>query len=126
MNKLLGACLTVSLLAGCFNTRISLLDPDESTERVSMSALKGANLDHFIEFQNTACLFWGIVAPDAVDPKKVLAPYLQGGTRVSNLKISTYGSFTDSLVAVLSLGIYCPMTIQIEGDVVGTRPQRRK
>ena len=126
MNKLLGACLVVSLLSGCFSTRIALMAPDETTERVSMTALKGTNLDHFIEFQNTACYFWGIVAPDPVDPRKVLAPYLQGGTKISNLKISTYGSFTDSLVAILSVGIYCPMTIQVEGDVIGTRPQRRR
>lgn len=118
--------LSAMLLAGCYNLRISLPEGVDSTERFALSTLKGANLDHFSETQGTTYLFWGIVSPAPVDPEQVLAPYLRGGSRISNLTISSHHSFTDALVMFLTLGIVDPLTIRYEGDVVGASAPRRR
>lgn len=91
-----------------------------------MSTLKGTTLDHFTETQSASYLFWGIVPPSPVNPQQILAPYLQGGARISNLTITSHHSFTDALVMLLTLGIVDPLTIRYEGDVVGNPAMRRR
>ncbi len=84
------------------------------------SSESSPSIHHFTRTKAVNHFFWGFVGPDDADIEKVIADAVKqnSGTRAINIKIEFKQTFLKNLVGVVTIGIYLPRTLKIEGDVV--------
>ena len=106
----LSACYTVTLDARSSDTAISMNNPGQK-----------ATKQHFRLQLTSHHIIYGLIEisePDIADEiKKQVRSY--GGTEAVNVFVKTEHSFLDGFLNWLTGGIYNPVTVIIEGDVVG-------
>ena len=64
--------------------------------------------------------FWGYVRPDNADIEEIIADPVKHnlGTRAVNIQMEFKQTFLKKSLGAITIGIYVPSTLQIEGDVV--------
>jgi len=60
---------------------------------------------------------FGIIRGKQPDLQTQLAKYLRPGEQITQLTITTRHTFTDNLVATITLLIYCPVTVDVRGKI---------
>ncbi len=91
---------------------------DEVTETARFESTTFIN--HFTRTQAVNYFFWGLARPNEAAIEKAIADAVKdkSGTRAINIKLECKQTFLHLLVSVITIGIYSPRTIKIEGDVV--------
>lgn len=113
---ILATCLS---LTGCYTMRFSGQQVDD--DAVFFTQVAGSHEEHFKESETIGYMFWGGLAMGSPDPGRVLGRYVGSGRKIANFRIVAEQSFTDGLLGLLTLGIYSPLTVTYEGDVVKPR-----
>ncbi len=114
--KLIPSSALALALSGCYTLQ---LRPDGFADgQVYFTRVQGEQVQHIRESDWAGFLFWGLVNIHQPDPYAVLGHDIGPGEVLSNLKIQSSNQFTDSLLAIITLGIYVPRTITYEADVV--------
>ena len=62
--------------------------------------------------------FWGLFRFSQPSLRKTLATQLVGGNGVADVKIRVHSSFFDVLITGLTVGLFVPRSVTIEGVVV--------
>jgi hypothetical protein len=77
-------------------------------------------LGHFTESRQAHFLIEGLIGISIPSASEVLDEQVRsrGGCCVSSLQITTSHTFVDLLLTVITGGIYAPVTVTFEGDVV--------
>ena len=119
-NKL-SICTLVSLLAfsqGCY-TLNQVGTPTSEAIEVTNSQ-NATSINHFTRTKTVNHFVLGLVSPDDAGIEKIVADAvkLNSGTRAVNVKLKYQQTFVNGLVGAITLGIYTPFTLKIEGDVV--------
>ncbi len=80
----------------------------------------GSIIKHFSTTMKVNHFIYGLVTPSDPDVAKALSDEVRvaGGTHAINVKVHYEMMFIDGLINFLTLGIYNPFTLTIEGDVV--------
>lgn len=101
-------CYTLSQVGTPTEEAIEITNSDNATSIKHFTRTKTVN--HFI---------YGLVSPDDAGIEKLVADAVKqnGGSRAVNVKMKYQQTFVNGLVALLTLGIYTPFTLKIEGDV---------
>jgi hypothetical protein len=102
-------CYTLNQIGSPTNEAIEITNSENVTSIKHFTRTKTVN--HFV---------YGLVSPDDVGIEKVVSDAVKqnGGTRAVNVKMKYQQTFVNGLVAALTMGIYTPFTLNIEGDVV--------
>lgn len=114
--RTIAASLLALALSGCFTVQMSMRSMD--SDSVYMTRLAGANEGHYQESEGVGFLFWGIVPLGNADPSKFLRKYVGNGRRIANFRAASELSPTDFLLTFVTFGIYAPLTMRYEWDVV--------
>lgn len=103
---------------GCY-TLNAVGTPAETTLSMSNNPT-GSVIKHFISTKKVNHFVYGLVTPIDPDVAKVLSDEVKaaGGTHAINVKVHYQMTFVDGLVASITVGIYTPFTLTLEGDVV--------
>lgn len=118
------ACAMAAMtLSGCFSVQMTMRSMD--SESVYMTRLQGANEGHYQESETIGFLFWGLVPLGQADPSKFLRKYVGNGRRIASFRASTEQSPIDWLLTGITLGIYSPLTMRYEWDVVYVKLARK-
>jgi len=64
----------------------------------------------------------GIKKGKPVDTKSAMSEYSSKDYKLSSMKVSFRHSFSNILVTIVTLGIYCPVTVVVSGDLIRTAP----
>jgi hypothetical protein len=115
------ACLLLFILMisqGCY-TLNQIGSPTNEAIEITNSE-KATSIKHFTRTKTVNHFVYGLVSPDDVGIEKLVSDAVKqsGGTRAVNVKMKYQQTFVNGLVAVLTMGIYTPFTLNIEGDVV--------
>ena len=119
-NKLL-ICTFVSLLLfsqGCYTLNQVGTPTSEAIEITNSQ--NAASVKHFTRTKTVNHFVFGLVSPDDAGIEQIVADAvkLNSGTRAVNVKMKYQQTFVNGLVGAITLGIYTPFTLKIEGDVV--------
>ena len=119
-NKLV-VCALLSVFVfsqGCYTLNQVGTPIDEAIEITNSE--NATSIKHFTRTKTVNHFVYGLVSPDDAGVEKVVADAVKqnGGTRAVNVKMKYQQTFINGLVGVLTLGIYVPFTLNIEGDVV--------
>lgn len=103
---------------GCYTLNQIGTPTDEAIEITNSE--NAESIKHFTRTKTVSHFVYGLVSPDDVGIEKLVADAVKqnGGTRAVNVKIKYQLTFINGLVGGLTLGIYTPFTLTIEGDVV--------
>jgi hypothetical protein len=79
-----------------------------------------ASLGHFTETRHAHFIIYGLVNLSNPDMHDILQEQCteKGGSSISNLNLTTTHTFVDGLISSITFGIYNPVTVIVEGDVV--------
>jgi hypothetical protein len=104
----LGSCYTLNLKSGPNDHAISL-----------SNSPKGKIIKHFTISKNIGHLIYGLVNLDDMDVSKMIGDEIEaaGGTSAINVKIMYQETFVNGLINGITLGIYNPYSLEIEGDI---------
>jgi hypothetical protein len=111
------ACLLI--VQGCASDFV--LVPSQSEYAISLSGQpSGTFVRHFIVSTKIPHLFGRLFSPKGIRIDEILRENLEleKGVRVVNLRIEYTQTFWDGLVVWLTLGMYMPYTLTLEGDIV--------
>ena len=77
-------------------------------------------LGHFTESRHAHFLIAGLINIGTPNVSEVLEEQvkMKGGSAVANLQLTTTHTFVDGLVNIITGGIYNPVTVEFDGDVV--------
>ena len=119
-NKLL-ICTLVSMLVfgqGCFTLNQVGTPTNEAIEITNSE--NATSIKHFTRTKTVNHFVFGLVSPDDAGIEKVVSDAVKqnAGTRAVNVKMKYQQTFVNGLVGAITLGIYTPFTLKIEGDVV--------
>jgi hypothetical protein len=119
-NKFLTCLLPVILIIsqGCY-TLNQIGSPTNEAIEITNSE-NSIPIKHFTRTKTVNHFVYGLVSPDDVGIEKVVSDAVKqnSGTRAVNVKIKYQQTFVNGLVGALTMGIYIPFTLNIEGDVV--------
>jgi hypothetical protein len=75
---------------------------------------------HFSESRHAHFLIEGLISVGQPDLKQLFTDEISvnNGKAITNLSLTTTHSFIDLIVGIITVGIYTPVTVEIEGDVV--------
>lgn len=76
-------------------------------------------IKHFTRTKTVNHFVYGLVSPDDAGIEKIVADAVKqnGGTHAVSVKLKYQQTFINGLVGALTMGIYTPFTLTIEGDV---------
>jgi hypothetical protein len=102
-------CYTLNQIGSPISEAIEITNSENAPPIKHFSRTKTVN--HFV---------YGLVSPDDVGIEKLVSDAVKqnSGTRAVNVKIKYQQTFVNGLVGALTMGIYTPFTLNIEGDVV--------
>jgi len=114
----IGARVLAILVQGCFTLNQVGTPTEEAIEITNTD--NAPALNHFKRTKTINHFVYGLVSPDDAGIEKTVAEAIkqEGGTRAVNVKLKYQQTFVNGLVNALTLGIYNPFTLIIEGDVV--------
>lgn len=120
MRRLLLLGIVCVTLTGCYTLRTELRqdEADDFQRTVYLSEKHGKVDRRFEETEGIAFSFWGASVARASDPSAILSKYLRQGYTISNLRITTERTFSDSVLTGITLGLYSPWTVRYTGDLV--------
>jgi len=77
-------------------------------------------LQHFSRTKTVNHFVYGLVSPDDAGIEQIVsdAVKINNGTGAVNVKIKYQQTFLNGLVSALTIGIYNPFTLNVEGDVI--------
>jgi len=81
---------------------------------------KATPVSHFERDETINHFLWGLVSPANAEVEQLIAMEVQriGGTRAVNIRMKYQMTFLNGLLNLITLGIYNPFTLTIEGDVI--------
>ncbi len=102
---------------GCFTLNQVGTPIDEAIEITN--SLNARSVKHFSRTKTVNHFIFGLVSPDDVGIEKIVSDEvkLNAGTRAINVKLKYQQTFLNAFVSVITIGIYTPFTLTIEGDV---------
>lgn len=102
-------CYTLNQMGSVKGSHIELTNAEEASVVGNFSAKKKVN--HFV---------WGLVSPADAQVEQLIANEVQakGGSKAVNVEWKYQQTFVDGLLGFITLGIYSPFTLTVEGDVV--------
>jgi hypothetical protein len=117
-NTLLASICVAALLAlsSCYTVHLQ----NTGGPNANMGPAPGTPVGHFNESAHAHFLLWGLLNVGTPNVGEILAEQTKamGGTSVGNLRVTTTHSFVDGLLSEITGGIYNPVTVEMEGDVV--------
>lgn len=86
----------------------------------AVSPENATSISYFTRTKAVNYFFWGFIRPDDANIEKVIADAVKqnSGTRAANIKMKFKQTYLKTLVSVITIGIYIPGTLKIEGDVL--------
>jgi len=90
-------------------------------EGIEITNKKNAPLiQHFSRTKTVNHFVYGLVSPDDAGIEQIVSEEvkMKNGTRAVNVKMNYQQTFLNGLVSVLTIGIYTPFTLKVDGDVV--------
>ena len=105
-------------MSSCFTLRHGTIPVDEGIE---LTNIEDAPTDGtFTSTKKVNHWVFGLVSPDDAGIEEMVSNQvkLAKGKRAVNVNITYQQKFIDGLVGALTLGIYMPYTVTVEGDVV--------
>jgi hypothetical protein len=105
------------MLGGCYTLN---LNSSASTHPISLSNMpKGSIIKHFTIEKSVGHLIYGLVTLNDIDVQNAISNEIEsaGGTEAVNVKIKYQATFVDGLLNGITLGIYNPYSLVIEGDI---------
>jgi len=115
--SLICICVVVLTLSSCYTLNLKST-PNEHP--ISLSNMpKGKIIKHFTYSKTVGHLILGLITLDDVDVAKTISDEVEaaGGTEAINVKITYQMTFVNGLVNLITLNIYNPLTLDIEGDI---------
>jgi len=108
----------IFLLTGCYTLNQIGEPVDQGIEITNME--KATPVSHFERDETITHFLWGLVSPANAEVEQIIAKEVQriGGTRAVNIRMKYQMTFVNGLLNLLTLGIYNPFTLTIEGDVI--------
>lgn len=103
---------------GCYTLHQVGTPTDEAIEITNTD--NATPIRHFTRTKKVNHFVFGLVSPDDAGIERIVsdAVKLEGGTKAVNVRMKYQLKFVDGLVSFITLGIYTPFTLSIEGDVV--------
>ncbi len=102
--------LPTILLGGTFRTEVTYVPPNVTVTPNQTPFKENLSARHWV---------WGLVKGQQPDLQQVLAKHVRPGEQVTRLTITTRHTWVDGVVLLLTVGIYCPHTVTIQGLVAG-------
>jgi hypothetical protein len=105
------------VVPGCYTLNQVGSPVDEGIEITNTE--NAAVIKHFTRTKTMNHFVYGLVSPDDAGIEKTVADAVKqdGGTHAVNVKIKYQQTFINGLVGALTMGIYTPFTLTIEGDI---------
>lgn len=116
---LLTLCIfTILILQGCYTLQQVGSPTDVAIEITNKE--QATSIEHFTRTKKINHFVYGLVSPDDAGIEKLIADVvkLNKGSAAVNIRMKYQQTFIDGLVGGLTLGIYTPFTLTVEGDVV--------
>jgi len=109
---------TLFLLPGCYTLNQVGAPTDEAIEITNSE--KAVPISHFVRNETVNHFIFGLVSPGDAEVEKLISQEIKkyGGTRAVNIRMKYQQTFVNGLIGILTLGIYNPFSLTIEGDVV--------
>jgi hypothetical protein len=109
---------TLLLLTGCY-TLNQVGAPQDVAIEITNSE-KAVPISHFVCDETVNHFIYGLVSPGDAEVEKLISQEIKkyGGTRAVNVRMKYQSTFLNGLIGGLTLGIYHPYSLTIEGDVV--------
>ncbi len=106
------------LLTGCYTLNQIGAPTDEAIEITNSE--KADPVSHFVRDETVNHYIFGLVSPGDAEVEKFISQEIKryGGTRAVNIRMKYQQTFVNGLIGLLTLGIYNPFSLTIEGDVV--------
>ena len=108
---LIGLVLTAVLfyfIGGTWRTEVTYTPPGVANVSTTSSFKEDLNARHWLV---------GMVKGEQPDIQKVISKHLSEGKKLTRLTIVTKHTFVDSILVIVTLGIYAPVTVTVEGTV---------
>jgi hypothetical protein len=105
--------------SGCYTLNMKASPTDHP---ISLSNQpKGKIIKHFTITKNVAHLIIGLVNLNDIDVSKEISKEIEaaGGSEAINVKVTYQMTFVNGLLNMITIGIYNPLTLEIEGDIAG-------
>ncbi|MDH3267504.1 MAG: Bor family protein [Ignavibacteria bacterium] len=108
----------IFLLTGCYTLNQIGEPVDQGIEITNME--KVTPVSHFETDATINHFLWGLVSPSNAEVEQLIAQEVKriGGTRAVNIRMKYQMTFVNGLLNFITLGIYNPFTLTVEGDVV--------
>jgi len=109
LGLLLQSCYTFQRVGSPTDVAIKLTSQEEA-----------APIKHFTRTKKIHHFVYGLVSPDDAGLEELISDVvtLNNGKAAVNVRMKYQQTFIDGLVGALTLGIYTPFTLTVEGDVV--------
>ena len=106
------------LLTGCYTLNQIGAPTDEAIEITNSE--KAVPISHFVRDVTVNHFIFGLVSPGDAEVEKLISQEIKryGGTRAVNIRMKYQQTFLNGLIGIITLGIYNPFSLIIEGDVV--------
>jgi len=110
------AIVILALVGGSFRTQVTY-------------PLRPAAQGRTVQFSETlTSRHWlgGLIKGEQPDLRQALAKYTAGGDEVGEISVDTRHTFGNCVVSLITLGIYCPVTVTVSGKVVASQAPAAK
>ena len=120
MNKIITLtviCFMTITLGSCYTLNLKS-SPNEHP--ISLSNMpKGKVIKHFSLSHNVGHLILGLITLNDIDVSKEISDEVEaaGGAEAINVKVTYQMTFVNGLLNAITIGIYNPFTLDIEGDI---------
>jgi hypothetical protein len=106
------------VVSGCYTVNV-IGTPADYTFSLSNQPT-GPVIKHFSTTMKVNHFVYGLVTPDNPDVVKAISDEVKAasGNQAINVKIRYEATFVDGLINSITLGIYNPYTLVIEGDII--------
>ena len=106
------------LLTGCYTLNQVGVPTEEAIEITNSE--KAVPISHFVRDETVNHFIFGLVSPGDAEVEKLISQEIKryGGTRAVNIRMKYQQTFLNGLIGIITLGIYNPFSLIIEGDVV--------
>lgn len=117
--RLVLICVSMALLLQSCYTFQRVGSPTEVAIEITNEA-QATPIKHFTRTKKIHHFVYGLVSPDDAGLEELIsdAVKLNNGSAAVNVRMKYQQTFIDGLVGGLTLGIYTPFTLTVEGDVV--------
>ena len=103
---------------GCYTLNQAGSPIQEAIELTNAEQARAVS--HFTKTKRVNHFVYGLVSPEDAGVEKLVSDAVKaaGGSRAVNVRIKYQLTFVDGLITYLTLGIYSPFSLTVNGDVV--------